>query len=58
MAAAGLSDRVDIRLLDYRDVVDGPYDAIRLIGMFEHGLGKLGEYFGAAPRGGRAGGGC
>jgi hypothetical protein len=26
--------------------------------MFEHGLGKLGEYFGAAPRGGRAGGGC
>ena len=46
MAAAGLSDRVDIRLLDYRDVVDGPYDAISSIGMFEHvGLAKLGEYF-------------
>ncbi|HTN80804.1 MAG TPA: cyclopropane-fatty-acyl-phospholipid synthase family protein [Acidimicrobiales bacterium] len=46
VAAAGLSDRVDIRLLDYRDVVDGPYDAICSIGMFEHvGLVKLGEYF-------------
>ena len=46
VAAAGLSDRVEIRLLDYRDVVDGPYDAISSIGMFEHvGLAKLGEYF-------------
>ena len=45
-AAAGLADRVEIRLLDYRDVVDGPYDAISSIGMFEHvGLAKLGEYF-------------
>ncbi len=43
---AGLSDRVEIRLLDYRDVVDGPYDAVSSIGMFEHvGLAKLGEYF-------------
>ena len=46
VADAGLSDRVEIRLLDYRDVVDGPYDAISSIGMFEHvGLAKLGEYF-------------
>lgn len=46
VADAGLADRVDIRLLDYRDVVDGPYDAISSIGMFEHvGLAKLGEYF-------------
>jgi cyclopropane-fatty-acyl-phospholipid synthase len=46
VAAAGLADRVDIRMLDYRDVVDGPYDAISSIGMFEHvGLAKLGEYF-------------
>ena len=46
VAEAGLADRVDIRLLDYRDVVDGPYDAISSIGMFEHvGLAQLGEYF-------------
>ncbi len=46
VAAAGLADRVDIRMLDYRDVVDGPYDAISSIGMFEHvGVAKLGEYF-------------
>jgi cyclopropane-fatty-acyl-phospholipid synthase len=46
VAEAGLADRVDIRLLDYRDIVDGPYDAISSIGMFEHvGVAKLGEYF-------------
>ena len=28
VAEAGLSDRVQIRLQDYRDVDDGPYDAI------------------------------
>lgn len=27
---------VEIRLQDYRDVVDGPYDAIFSVGMFEH----------------------
>jgi cyclopropane-fatty-acyl-phospholipid synthase len=43
---AGLDDRVDIRVQDYRDVADGPYDAISSIGMFEHvGLERLGEYF-------------
>jgi len=47
VAAAGLGDRVDIRLQDYRDVADGPFDAISSIGMFEHvGRAKLGEYFG------------
>ncbi len=46
VAEAGLSDRVEIRLCDYRDVDDGPYDAISSIGMFEHlGLARLGEYF-------------
>jgi cyclopropane-fatty-acyl-phospholipid synthase len=46
VAEAGLADRVDIRLLDYRDIADGPYDAISSIGMFEHvGLAQLGEYF-------------
>jgi cyclopropane-fatty-acyl-phospholipid synthase len=44
---AGLSDQVEIRLQDYRDIDDGPYDAISSIGMFEHvGEAKLGEYFG------------
>lgn len=33
---AGLSDRIDIRVQDYRDVADGPFDAISSIGMFEH----------------------
>ncbi len=43
---AGLADRVEIRLADYRDVVDGPYDAIASIGMFEHvGLSQLDVYF-------------
>ncbi|WP_318203151.1 cyclopropane-fatty-acyl-phospholipid synthase family protein [Streptomyces sp. SCL15-4] len=36
VADAGLTDRVEIRVQDYRDVVDGPYDAISSIGMAEH----------------------
>jgi cyclopropane-fatty-acyl-phospholipid synthase len=47
VAEAGLADRIDIRLADYRDVRDGPFDAISSIGMFEHvGLSRLGVYFG------------
>jgi cyclopropane-fatty-acyl-phospholipid synthase len=47
VAEAGLADRVEIRLQDYRDVRDGPFDAISSIGMFEHvGLSRLLEYFG------------
>ncbi|HEY2997328.1 MAG TPA: cyclopropane-fatty-acyl-phospholipid synthase family protein [Acidimicrobiales bacterium] len=43
---AGLSDQIEIRLQDYREVVDGPYDAISSIGMFEHvGEARLAEYF-------------
>lgn len=33
---AGFTDRVEIRLQDYREVVDGPFDAISSIGMAEH----------------------
>jgi cyclopropane-fatty-acyl-phospholipid synthase len=33
---AGLADRVEIRVQDYRAVADGPFDAISSIGMFEH----------------------
>ena len=44
---AGLEDRVEIRLQDYRDVpVDGGFDKISSVGMFEHvGLKNLGTYF-------------
>jgi cyclopropane-fatty-acyl-phospholipid synthase len=35
-AESGLSERVQIRVQDYRDVSDGPYDAISSIGMAEH----------------------
>lgn len=46
VAKAGLGGRVEVRLQDYRDVGDGPYDAISSIGMFEHvGLEQLGAYF-------------
>ncbi len=34
--AAGLSDRIEIRVADYRDVAGGPFDAIASIGMVEH----------------------
>ncbi|WP_354157061.1 cyclopropane-fatty-acyl-phospholipid synthase family protein [Arthrobacter sp. UYCu512] len=36
VADAGLTDRVAIRVQDYRDVDDGPFDAISSIGMSEH----------------------
>jgi cyclopropane-fatty-acyl-phospholipid synthase len=36
VADAGVADRVEIRVQDYRDVQDGPYDAISSIGMAEH----------------------
>ena len=36
VADAGLADLIEIRVQDYRDVRDGPYDAISSIGMAEH----------------------
>jgi cyclopropane-fatty-acyl-phospholipid synthase len=46
VAEAGIQDRVEIRFQDYRDIADGPYDAISSIGMFEHvGLAMLRQYF-------------
>jgi cyclopropane-fatty-acyl-phospholipid synthase len=43
--SAGLTDRVEVRVQDYRDVTDGPYDAIASIGMAEHvGASQLAEY--------------
>ncbi|MER6913124.1 cyclopropane-fatty-acyl-phospholipid synthase family protein [Streptomyces sp. NPDC000594] len=44
-AAAGLTDLIEIRVQDYRDVTDGPYDAIASIGMAEHvGQDRYREY--------------
>ncbi|RTL55851.1 MAG: methyltransferase domain-containing protein [Rhodocyclaceae bacterium] len=46
IAEAGLEDRVEIRLQDYRDV-SGKFDRIVSVGMFEHvGLRNLRGYFG------------
>jgi cyclopropane-fatty-acyl-phospholipid synthase len=45
-AELGVEDRVEVRFADFRDVDDGPYDAISSIGMFEHvGLEELDGYF-------------
>lgn len=43
--AVGLADRCQFRLQDFREVADGPFDAISSIGMFEHvGRKSLEEY--------------
>ncbi len=45
IAAAGLSDRCEVYLEDYRDMT-GKFDRIASVGMFEHvGLKHLGGYF-------------
>ncbi|MDX3230775.1 cyclopropane-fatty-acyl-phospholipid synthase family protein [Streptomyces sp. ME19-01-6] len=45
VADAGLTDKVEIRVQDYREVTDGPYDAISSIGMAEHvGSARYAEY--------------
>ncbi|SMQ16800.1 cyclopropane-fatty-acyl-phospholipid synthase [Streptomyces sp. Ag82_O1-12] len=45
VADEGLTDKVEIRVQDYRDVRDGPYDAISSIGMAEHvGADRYLEY--------------
>ena len=45
MEEAGLSGRVEIRVQDYREVADGPFDAISSVGMAEHvGRGQLPVY--------------
>ncbi|MFD7028119.1 class I SAM-dependent methyltransferase [Streptomyces sp. NPDC059917] len=47
IAQEGLTDRIEIRVQDYRDVTDGPYDAISSIGMAEHvGSARYREYAG------------
>lgn len=46
VAELGIEDRVDIRLQDYREIDDGPFDAISSIGMAEHvGKKRMSVYF-------------
>ncbi|WP_305788497.1 class I SAM-dependent methyltransferase [Symbioplanes lichenis] len=45
IAEAGLTAHVEIRVQDYRDVEDGPFDAISSVGMAEHvGTGPYADY--------------
>ncbi|HEX6229952.1 MAG TPA: class I SAM-dependent methyltransferase [Solirubrobacterales bacterium] len=42
---AGLEHRCEVRVQDYREVADGPYDKIASIGMYEHvGASRLDRY--------------
>ncbi|MCX7620288.1 MAG: cyclopropane-fatty-acyl-phospholipid synthase family protein [Acidimicrobiales bacterium] len=48
---AGVANLVEIRCQDYRELRDGPFDAISSIGMFEHvGQRQLRRYFGTLFR--------
>jgi cyclopropane-fatty-acyl-phospholipid synthase len=43
---AGLADKIDIRVMDYRDLAGQPFDAIASIGMVEHvGSVNIDAYF-------------
>jgi cyclopropane-fatty-acyl-phospholipid synthase len=43
--AAGLADRVDVRVLDYRELDHEPFDKIASVGMYEHvGRAQLDTY--------------
>jgi cyclopropane-fatty-acyl-phospholipid synthase len=41
IARAGLDDRVEVRVADYREIDDGPFDKIASVGMYEH-VGRSG----------------
>ena len=45
VAAAGLADRVEIRVADYRELAEEPFDAVASIGMVEHvGASQIDDY--------------
>ncbi|GAA3349891.1 cyclopropane-fatty-acyl-phospholipid synthase family protein [Amorphoplanes nipponensis] len=57
VAEAGLAAHVEIRIQDYRDLDDGPFDAIASIGMAEHvGAGHYAAYAATLFRQLKAGG--
>ena len=57
VAETGMTAHVEIRIQDYRDLDDGPFDAISSVGMAEHvGTGPYAEYASILFRQLRAGG--
>jgi cyclopropane-fatty-acyl-phospholipid synthase len=43
--ALGLENRIEIRIQDYRELTEGPFDKIASVGMYEHvGRGELDRY--------------
>ena len=49
--AAGLGDLIEIRLADYRELRDGPFDKIASVGMYEHvGRDELTVYAAAVAK--------
>jgi cyclopropane-fatty-acyl-phospholipid synthase len=47
----GLSDQVEIRVSDYREISDGPFDKIVSVGMYEHvGASELRQYASTVAR--------
>jgi cyclopropane-fatty-acyl-phospholipid synthase len=51
VAEAGFTEQVEIQVQDYRDLDDGPFDAISSVGMAEHvGTGTYAEYAGILYR--------
>jgi cyclopropane-fatty-acyl-phospholipid synthase len=51
VAEAGFTEQVEIRVQDYRDLDDGPFDAISSVGMAEHvGTEPYAEYAGILYR--------
>ena len=45
IARAGLADRVEVRVLDYRELDERPFDKIASVGMYEHvGRAQLDTY--------------
>lgn len=45
VAEAGLAGQVEVRHADYREIDDGPYDAVSAVGAFEHIGLHGGEFF-------------
>jgi cyclopropane-fatty-acyl-phospholipid synthase len=47
----GLGDRIEVRVADYRECSDGPFDKIASVGMYEHvGRNELAGYVGQVTR--------
>ena len=51
IASAGLGDRAEVRVLDYREIDEQPFDKIASVGMYEHvGRAQLDTYVDAVHR--------